>query len=39
MLKQVKPYLIIACHDEMKVQLLNAPSMEKEAVLRRLYER
>lgn len=24
MLKQVK-YLIIACHDEMKVQLLNAP--------------
>ncbi|CAI6223787.1 hypothetical protein BASU183_16860 [Bacillus subtilis] len=23
MLKQVKPYLIIACHDEMQVQLLN----------------
>ncbi len=38
MLKQVKPYLIIACHDEMQVQLLTHPYMEK-AVLRRLYER
>ncbi|MGY4670095.1 hypothetical protein ACVW0X_000272 [Bacillus subtilis] len=25
MLKQVKPYLNIACHDEIQVQLLNTP--------------
>lgn len=38
MLKQVKPYLIIACHDEIQVQLLNAP-IYGESSLRRLYER